>query len=712
MTFLVESIYALGNLARRKNFRAVSKPPRGCFADTGHPSNRESRNEKAPHRPTGRAEAPGASAAASAPHAGGARSPGARRHHRRTTDPRTHDRRRRRRKAIARPRHVHRQRPRPGALPARRGRRGGHARGERGRPPRACSAWSATCRPTSSGSPASSPRSSTDRVPTRPRRGDHRHDRHEPADRRAGRATGKLDVTGIEGKWETSLEQVVPNPLPGVDRAFVIAGSDQRGTIYGVYDVSTADRRLALVLVGRRARPAPGRAVRAARPAHPGHPGGEVPRLLHQRREPRRSAPGRPRYFGPGKAPGYPGGFNADFYAKVFELMLRLKANYLWPAVWGRAFAEDDPRQPRTAKEYGIVMGTSHEAPMMRGIEEWNRHAVPRSATRRHRRHPGHDPYGGTGEWSFRRNARGDQGVLARRHPAHGRAGLRGRGHPRHARQRRHQPARRRRHRADGEHHRRRSGRSSPRRPAGDVTDDPAGVDPLQGGPALLGQGPARRRTTSPSSSATTTGATSASCPTAALPERSGGYGLYYHFDYVGGGRNYKWVDTISLPNTWEQLHLAYTYGDRPAVGGERRRPEGRGAAARSSSSTTRGTRTRWPLDRLGEWERRYAAAELRRRARRRDRRGARTSTAGCSPAASPSCSTGGSGWTRPRTRPTDPAAVVYDDEASPFCLTEYREMERVTEEWRQLAERAERIGQRLPAGLAGRLLPAGRTTR
>ena len=51
-------------------------------------------------------------------------------------------------------------------------------------------------------------------------------------------AAGKLDVRGIAGKWETTVEQVVENPLPGVRRAFVIAGSDQRGSIYGAYDLS------------------------------------------------------------------------------------------------------------------------------------------------------------------------------------------------------------------------------------------------------------------------------------------------------------------------------------------------------------------------------------------------------------------------------------------------------------------------------------------
>ena len=49
--------------------------------------------------------------------------------------------------------------------------------------------------------------------------------------------------------------------------------------------------------------------------------------------------------------------------------------------------------------------------------------------------------------------------------------------------------------------------------------------------------------------------------PDASLPARSGGYGMYYHFDYVGGGRNYKWVDTVNLTNTWEQLNLAYRSG-------------------------------------------------------------------------------------------------------------------------------------------------------
>ena len=67
------------------------------------------------------------------------------------------------------------------------------------------------------------------------------------------------------------------------------------------------------------------------------------------------------------------GNYNHRFYEKVFELLLRLKANYLWPAMWNNCFSEDDPLNPRLADEYGIVMGTSHVEPMMRADKEWNR---------------------------------------------------------------------------------------------------------------------------------------------------------------------------------------------------------------------------------------------------------------------------------------------------------------------------------------------------
>ena len=100
---------------------------------------------------------------------------------------------------------------------------------------------------------------------------------------------------------------------------------------------------------------------------------------------------------------------------------------------------------------------------MMRGIEEWNRHAVAAVRDSRATSPTGHDPYGGTGEWSFRRNADAIKAYWADGIRRMKRAEHRGRGHPRHARQRRRQPARRRRHRPDGERSSPPSGRSSPR---------------------------------------------------------------------------------------------------------------------------------------------------------------------------------------------------------------------------------------------------------
>jgi len=67
----------------------------------------------------------------------------------------------------------------------------------------------------------------------------------------------------------------------------------------------------------------------------------------------------------------YGPGFNANFYSTVFEL-LRLKANYLWPAQWNSIFNVDDARSQPPADEYGIVTGTSHTEPMMRATKEWN----------------------------------------------------------------------------------------------------------------------------------------------------------------------------------------------------------------------------------------------------------------------------------------------------------------------------------------------------
>src|SRR5262249_13162412 len=67
------------------------------------------------------------------------------------------------------------------------------------------------------------------------------------------------------------------------------------------------------------------------------------------------------------------GNLNHKFYTNVFELILRLKGNYLWPAMWDNSFASDDPLTAKLADEYGVVVSTSHHEPMMRAWKEWGR---------------------------------------------------------------------------------------------------------------------------------------------------------------------------------------------------------------------------------------------------------------------------------------------------------------------------------------------------
>lgn len=507
-------------------------------------------------------------------------------------------------------------------------------------------------------------------------------------------ARGKLDVSGIRGKWETSLQTVVDEPLPGVDRAFVIVGSDQRGTVFGTYDVSRGigvspwywwddvtpvHRDEIHVLPGRHTQGTPAVKYRGF------FVNDENPAL----------GTWAPAYFGPGKAPGFEGGFNADFYARIFEVMLRLKANYLWPAVWGRAFAEDDPLNHATAKAYGVVMGTSHEAPMMRGIEEWNRHAV--AAVRDSAgtiTTPGHDPYGGTGEWSFRRNAEAIKAYWAdgiRRMKDEDfegvvTLGMRGNG--------------------------------DVSLPDGDGIELMTEIIATQR--QILAEVSGRDISTIPQvwtlykevqrywdrglrvpDDVTVVLTDDNWANIRKLPDlgndaREGGYGLYYHFDYVGVGRNYKWVDTASLPNMWDQLHQCDAYGNHGLW------ITNVGDLKGNELPTQFFLEYAWdperrPLDRLPEWEERYArqnfgekqaadvAAVLRAYARLQARRKPELLNRKITVDAA-------------RDPATDSSAIVYDDQASPFSIVDYRELERVTEEWRVLGAEAERVGRRLPA--------------
>ncbi|WP_037801934.1 glycosyl hydrolase 115 family protein [Streptomyces resistomycificus] len=179
-------------------------------------------------------------------------------------------------------------------------------------------------------------------------------------------AERRLDVSGVKGRWEASVTQVVERPVPGVDRALVIAGSDRRGTVYGVYDTSErigvspwywwAD----VPVVRRETVSVPSGAVKRREPSvrYRGIFINDEQNLTTWSR--RKQEPDK--NIGP------------ETYKRVFELLLRLRANYLWPAMHPYSdFFNKHRENPELADRYGIVVGSSHpEALLRNGVHEWD----------------------------------------------------------------------------------------------------------------------------------------------------------------------------------------------------------------------------------------------------------------------------------------------------------------------------------------------------
>ncbi|MDX2676433.1 glycosyl hydrolase 115 family protein [Streptomyces sp. NY05-11A] len=179
-------------------------------------------------------------------------------------------------------------------------------------------------------------------------------------------AQGRLDVARVRGRWEASVTQVVERPAPGVDRALVIAGSDRRGTVYGVYDTSErigvspwywwadvpVERRDAVTVpAGPFVRREPSVRYRGVFLNDEQN----LTTWSHRTQEPDKS-------IGP------------ETYQRFFELLLRLRANYLWPAMHPYSdFFNKYRENPELADRYGIVVGSSHpEALLRNGVHEWD----------------------------------------------------------------------------------------------------------------------------------------------------------------------------------------------------------------------------------------------------------------------------------------------------------------------------------------------------
>ena len=350
-------------------------------------------------------------------------------------------------------------------------------------------------------------------------------------------AAGKTVAADLRGEWEAFRQIVVDDPMPGVARALVIVGSDRRGAVFGTYDVS---ERIGV---------------------SPWHWFADVP--VRRQRDvlipagSRRDQP-KVRYRGffindedpclSGWAKKTFGGVNSAMYVHVFELLLRMKGNYLWPAMWGKAFADDDPASMVLADAMGVVMGNSHHEPMLRAQAEWHRH----------------ENQGVTGgAWDYDKN-----GVNLRKFWRGGIERMMAKGGGRHFDSVVTVGMR-----GDGDEAMAEGTATGllervvadQRTIIADVTGKPASDTPqlwalykevqdyydhgmkVPDDVTLLfsddNWGQIRR------------------LPDPAAAPRKGGYGIYYHFDYVGGPRNYKWINTNQIEKTWQQMDLAYRRG-------------------------------------------------------------------------------------------------------------------------------------------------------
>lgn len=348
-------------------------------------------------------------------------------------------------------------------------------------------------------------------------------------------AKKKIDIRNMRGQWEAFCLQTVARPATGVQNALVIVGSDRRGTAYGVFelseqlgvspwywwaDVPVKKKAIAYFKNGSYFYPSPSVQYRG---------------IFINDEEPAFGGWAREKF----------GGINSKMYEHLFELILRLKGNYLWPAMWGKAFNEDDEANPLLAGEFGIVMGTSHHEPMMRAQKEWGTHrkAYGNAAWNYHTNKEGLTRFWEDG---LRRNKNFDNLVTI---------GMRGDG--------------------DEAMHDMGSMKANYEQLEGIIKDQRNIIEKVSGKPAKetpqvwavykevqeyydMGMkvpddvtlllcddnwGNVRR------------------LPLPNAPKRAGGYGIYYHFDYVGGPRSYRWLNTNNIARVWEQMNLAYSHG-------------------------------------------------------------------------------------------------------------------------------------------------------
>ena len=346
----------------------------------------------------------------------------------------------------------------------------------------------------------------------------------------------RLDAGALRGKREMFLITVVDSQL-------VIAGSDRRGTIYGIYELS---RQMGVspwywwadAPVAHRDR------IYALRGTYTdGEPAVRYRGIFLNDEAPCLTSWVKNTY-----GTGYG---DHRFYARVYELLLRLKGNLLWPAMWGWAFYADDPENSRLADEMGIVVGTSHHEPMARNHQEYARRRKDWGAWNYATNKAGLDRF-------FREGIermKGTEDLVT--------IGMRGDGDEAMS--------------AEADTRLLREIIDSQRRIIADVTGRKASETPqvwalykevldyydagLRAPDDVImllcddNWGTVRRLPTAAERQRTERERRKP------LAQRRGGWGMYYHVDYVGAPRNSKWLCMLPIQNMWEQMTTCYDYG-------------------------------------------------------------------------------------------------------------------------------------------------------
>ncbi|WP_407402882.1 glycosyl hydrolase 115 family protein [Chryseobacterium sp.] len=339
----------------------------------------------------------------------------------------------------------------------------------------------------------------------------------------------KMNAKDLQGKREKFIIQnIKANDNSDV---IVIAGSDKRGTIYGIYEFSkqigvSPWNYWADVPVAKKEN------LYFKKGSYTdGEPAVELRGIFLNDEEPALGGWARATF----------GGFNSKFYEKTFELVLRLKGNYMWPAMWGSAFYDDDPQNGPLANEMGIVIGLSHHEPMTMSQQDWRRYIAKNKLPN---------------VWDYTKNKKVLDDFWTKgieRSNSYERLvtiGMRG----------------------DGD----------------EAMEEGTNISLLEN--VVKNQRSIIEKATGKKANKTPqvwalykevqdyydagmrvpddvvllfcddNWGNVRKLPDLTKPLHKGGYGMYYHFDYVGGPRNSKWINISPIQRIWEQMNLTYEH--------------------------------------------------------------------------------------------------------------------------------------------------------